>query len=234
MTSGSARACSVVAQDFGRAAVQRLAAALEQAVVGGVLDQRVLEAIVGLRRRRPRRTGGRPRRAAPTTLAARLRRGRPTIAQQRVGEVASKNRADLRDLARRAEPIEARGERLLQGRRDRLHAALLAALQQEARHLLDEQRHAAGALAHAFDHFLGERMARRDLADHARDAGAIERGQSEIKLWCERRLQGGRNSGRVVANRSSGACAPRSAKARKRSSDVGSAQCRSSKARTTG
>ena len=37
-----------VAQDFGGAAVQRLAAALEQAVVGGVLDQRVLEAIVRL------------------------------------------------------------------------------------------------------------------------------------------------------------------------------------------
>ena len=35
----------IVPQDFGGAAVQRLAAALEQAVVGGVLDQRVLEAI---------------------------------------------------------------------------------------------------------------------------------------------------------------------------------------------
>ena len=46
---GAAR--SAVAQDFGGAAVQRLAAALEQAVVGRVLDQRVLEAIVGLRRR---------------------------------------------------------------------------------------------------------------------------------------------------------------------------------------
>ena len=34
-----------VAQDFGRAAVERLSAALEQAVVGGVLDQRVLEPI---------------------------------------------------------------------------------------------------------------------------------------------------------------------------------------------
>ena len=31
--------------------MQRLPAALEQAVVGRVLDQRVLEAIVGLRRR---------------------------------------------------------------------------------------------------------------------------------------------------------------------------------------
>ena len=44
-------ALGLVAQDFGGAAVQRLAAALEQAVVGRVLDQRVLEAIVGLRRR---------------------------------------------------------------------------------------------------------------------------------------------------------------------------------------
>ena len=38
------------AQDFGRAGMQRLAAALEQAVVGRVLDQRVLEAIISLRR----------------------------------------------------------------------------------------------------------------------------------------------------------------------------------------
>ena len=35
-------------QHLGGAAMQRLAAALEQAVVGRVLDQRVLEAIVGL------------------------------------------------------------------------------------------------------------------------------------------------------------------------------------------
>src|SRR6516165_3027652 len=41
----------IVAQDFSGAAMQRLAAALEQAVVGSVLDQRVLEAIARLRRR---------------------------------------------------------------------------------------------------------------------------------------------------------------------------------------
>jgi hypothetical protein len=40
-----------IAQNFGRTAVQHLAAALEQAVVGRVLDQRVLEAIVRLCRR---------------------------------------------------------------------------------------------------------------------------------------------------------------------------------------
>ena len=38
-----------VAQDFGSPRVQRLAAALEQAVVGRVLDQRVLEAVGRLR-----------------------------------------------------------------------------------------------------------------------------------------------------------------------------------------
>ena len=39
-------ALGVIAQNFRRAAVQHLAAALEQAVVGGVQDQRVLETIV--------------------------------------------------------------------------------------------------------------------------------------------------------------------------------------------
>ena len=101
------------------------------------------------------------------------------VAQQRVGEVASKHRADLRHLARRAEPIEARGKRLLQGRRDGLNTALLAALKKQARHLLNEQRHAARALVDPLDQLLGERMAGRDLADHARDAGAIQRGREK-------------------------------------------------------
>ncbi len=45
----SRRALGLVAQDFCGAAVQRLATALEQALVGRVLDQRVLEAIGRLR-----------------------------------------------------------------------------------------------------------------------------------------------------------------------------------------
>ena len=45
------RALRVVAQDFGGAAVQGLAATLEQAVVGGVADKGVLEAIGRPRRR---------------------------------------------------------------------------------------------------------------------------------------------------------------------------------------
>jgi hypothetical protein len=54
-------ALGLVAQDFGGAAVQRLTAALEQAVICRFLDQRVLEAIgclLGWRRRR-RCEGGR-------------------------------------------------------------------------------------------------------------------------------------------------------------------------------
>ena len=46
--------------------------------------------------------------------------------------------------------------------------------------------------------------------------------------------QGGRNSGRVVATMNNGASAPRSAMPRSTSSVVGSAQCRSSNASTTG
>ena len=59
-------------------------------------------------------------------------------------------------------------------------------------------------------------------------------GASEMTPWCERNFQGGRNSGRVVAKISSGACAPRSASACSTSSEVGSAQCRSSNASTSG
>jgi hypothetical protein len=63
---------------------------------------------------------------------------------------------------------------LLQRGRDRLQAAGLAALDEKPRHLLDEQRHAPGALAHALDHLLAQRMASGELADHPRDVGAIE------------------------------------------------------------
>ena len=76
------------------------------------------------------------------------------VAQQRIDEIASKNRADLRHLARRPQPIEARGKRLLQGRRDGLNSAVLAAFNKQARHLLNEQRHAAGALADPLDNLL--------------------------------------------------------------------------------
>ena len=148
--------------------MQRLAAALEQAVVGRVLDQRVLEAIVRL--------------AARALGDEEVRVGEPVErgleggvvdpahgAQQRISEIAAQYGADLRDFARFAKPVEPRRERMLKRRRDRLQAAGLAALEQKARDLLDEQRHPAGALAHALDHLLAERMASGELADHLRD-----------------------------------------------------------------
>ena len=112
-----------VAEDLGRAAVERLAAALEQAFVGSVLDQGVLEAIIGLRAcvLDDQKVGlGEPlqRRAQAGLVESGDR------LEQREGEIAPQHRADLRDLPRRPEPVEARSERLLQGRRDRLRAAL--------------------------------------------------------------------------------------------------------------
>jgi hypothetical protein len=165
-------ALAVLAQDFRGAAVQRLAAALEQAVVGRVLDKRVLEAI------------GRPRVGALGDEE--VRAGEPVerglegevldladSAEQRIGEIAPQDGADLRDFARVAKSVEPRGERLLQRRRDRLQAAGLAALEQKSGDLLDEQRQTAGALAHARDHLVAQRMASGELANHPRDVGAI-------------------------------------------------------------
>ena len=144
--------------------MERLAAALEQAVVGGILDQRVLEAVGRLRSIAldEQNVGlGEP-------LQRRLQRALVEAGhglEQRIRESAAQHRADLRGLARGAEPIEPRGERLLQGRRDRLRAALFAALQQEARNLLDEQRDAAGALAHPFDDVPWQRMTGREFSE---------------------------------------------------------------------
>ena len=144
--------------------MQRLAAALEQAVVGRILDQRVLEAVVRLRSIAldEQNVGlGEP-------LQRRLQRAFVEAShglEQRIRESAAQHCADLRGLTRGAEPIEPRGERLLQGRRDRLRAALLAALQQEARNLLDEQRDAAGALAHPFDDVPWQRMMGREFSE---------------------------------------------------------------------
>src|SRR6516225_10724005 len=113
------------AQDFPRAPVKGLPAAPEQAVVSRVLNQRVLETIVGLRRRalHKQEVGfGKP-------IQRRLQRWLvelANVAQQRIGKRASKNGPDLRDLAGRAEPIKARGKRLLQGWRDGLNAPLFA------------------------------------------------------------------------------------------------------------
>ena len=185
------------AQDLGCTGMQRLAATLEQAVVGGILDQRVLEAVVRLRSIAldEQNVGlGEP-------LQRRLQRALIEAGhglEQSVREAAAQNCANLRGLTRSAEPIEPRGERLLQCRRDRLRAALLAALQQEARNLLNEQRNAAGALADTFDDVPWQSVMGRKSSNHLRDLHAIERRQGDhamvrphaprrAELWPRRR-----------------------------------------------
>jgi hypothetical protein len=54
---------------------------------------------------------------------------------------------------------------------------MLATLQQEARNLLDEQRDAAGALAHPFDDVPWQRMTGREFTNHLADLHAIKRRQ---------------------------------------------------------
>ena len=111
-------ALGVVAKDFGGAAVQRLAPALEQAVVGRVLDQRVLEAIARLMAR----AFGDEEVRAGEPVERGLKGGVIDLAdraQQRIGEVSPQDGADLRDFARVAQPVETRRERLLKRRRDR-------------------------------------------------------------------------------------------------------------------
>ena len=76
-------------------------------------------------------------------------------------------------------------------------------------------------------------MMSREFSNHLADLHAIERRQRNramVRPHAPRRA----DSGRAVTMINNGACAPRSANARMRSSEVGSAQCRSSKASTTG
>ena len=54
-------------------------------------------------------------------------------------------------------------------------AALRVALEQESRHLLNEQRHAARSLAHSIDRLVGERVPASDLANHEAHLRAVER-----------------------------------------------------------
>ena len=167
------RSLGIVAQDFRGAAVQRLAAGLEQALIRRVLDKRVLEAISRLRRcaldDEEVGPGETVERGLETAVV-----DRGHCAQKREGKIAPEHGADLRDLACFPEAVEPRRERLLKRRRDRLRAALDSALEQEPRHLLDKQRHAAGSFAHALDHLSAQRMAPGELADHLRDVGGIE------------------------------------------------------------
>ena len=175
---GRRRIGEAVAQNLGDAAVQNLAPALEQIFVGRVLDERVLEAVVALGRQALDQHDVGVGELFQRRLQRRIVHPGDR-AQQAVGEAAADHRADLRYLARRAEAVEPRRQRLLQRRRDGVDAALLAALQEEPRHFLDEQRNAAGAGGDIVDHFTRQRVAGRKLGHHVAHLRAIERRQRD-------------------------------------------------------
>ncbi len=135
--------------------MQVLALGLEQRAVGGVLDQRVLEAVGGIGR----------------GAAAIDQLGRNQLVQRRlqlrlgpvgdrgeqpVGELAPERGADLGDLFHGCEAVEAGEQRVMQGRwqRERWQRpgqlVVVARVREQARfehrlgQLLDEQRHAVG------------------------------------------------------------------------------------------
>ena len=118
LRAGSRQLGELLLQHLGDAGVEVLAAGFEQGAVGGVLDQRVLEAV-----------GRLGRRAAAEDQLGRdqlVERGsqlrlRPVgdRGEQRVGELAADRGADLRDLLDRREAVEAGEQRVVERRGNR-------------------------------------------------------------------------------------------------------------------
>ena len=108
----------LVAQNFCDPLVKDLPTALEKALVGHVLDERVFE-YVGRLRRRAARENEPGRFQSPK----RLRQGRPLDRrngfQQPEGELTTDRRADLRDLFDRRESVKPGHRQILERRGDR-------------------------------------------------------------------------------------------------------------------
>ena len=142
-----------VAQHFRHASMQNLAPAFEEVLVCRVLDQRMLETVIGVGRQPLDQHDV----GFGELFQGRLQSGvlhAGNVAQQRIRKSAANHGANLRHLPGGTEPIKPGHQRLLQRRWNSLDAALLSALQQEPRHFLDKQRHAAGARRDVFHYFL--------------------------------------------------------------------------------
>ena len=147
-----------IAQNLGDAAVQNLSPAYEEVFVGRVLNERVLETIIALGRRALGQHDVGFGEFFQRGLQRRILHS-GHVAEKAIREAASDHRADLRHLARRAEPVEPRHQGLLQCRWDCLDAALCAALKKEPGDFLDKQRYAAGAAGDVVDDLLRQGMA---------------------------------------------------------------------------
>jgi hypothetical protein len=114
-----------VAQNLGDAPMQHLPPALEKIFVGRILNKRVLEAVVGVRRESLDEQNIGVRELFQRGLQRRVFHPGER-AEKAIGEATPNHRADLRYLSGRAKSVEPRHERLLQRRRDHVDAAFLA------------------------------------------------------------------------------------------------------------
>src|SRR5215472_13049749 len=96
-----------IAQNLGDAPMQHLPPALEEIFVGRILNKRVLEAIVGVRREALNEQN--------ISFRELFQRGLQRCvfhpgecAEKAIGEVTSNHRAELRDLSGRAKSVEPR------------------------------------------------------------------------------------------------------------------------------
>ena len=161
---------------LGDAGMQALAVAVQQAGIGGVAHQGVLEGIGGLWRRAAAidQAGGDQlvERAAELALVERGHRG-----EQFVGEGAAERGAELGDGLGAGQPVEPRHQRVLQAGRnlelDRLDIVRVA-LEQRPGDLLDEQRHAVGLADDLLDDRGRQGPRAGDLGDERQAPPAVE------------------------------------------------------------
>src|SRR6516162_10923306 len=105
--------------------MQPLPPALEKIFVGRILNKRVLEAIVAVRRDALDEQNIGFRELFQCGLQRCLFHP-DERAEKAIGETMSNHRADLRYLSGRAKSVEPRSQRLLQRRRNHMDAAFLA------------------------------------------------------------------------------------------------------------
>jgi len=188
---------------FGDLCMQLLARPAQQAAMRRVLHQRVLEAIHGIGRRAAleHQFGGDEASEGDVQLVL-GETGDST--QQRVGELASDSRADLRHEPHRRQAVEPRHQRGVERRRDRkrrqcpieqIAIRLLAqqtALQDALGQFFDKQRHAIGALDDLGDDLIWQRPAAGDLLDQSSTLApvqAIEGQHRHLRLTGPGRLE---------------------------------------------
>ena len=172
-----------------------LAGALQQRLVGRVLDQRMLEAVRRLRRQPLLVQELRLHQLVQSPVQGVLV-PRGDGLQQFIGKLAPQRRPELRQALHRRQAIQPRHQRVVQrgGNRQRGQGpgqlvALLPLLEQPGlQHhlgqLFDKQRHPIGLGHHLLDHLGGQRLAVRHPAGHLRGLAprqAIERHLGEVR-----------------------------------------------------